>query len=260
MMEQKLRRAAEQMPEPKTTFLEVGRKACQTQPSPAPLGTRRLAIAALCVILLLATACAAVTGLGYTGMVSYLVTRSGVERALDISLPSDLDDSPCIAVSCVNVVPKDTNELLGRLFPDYRWYGLEYGVNEIVRETYSDEAGSGFAEWTETRDSWSLTVGGLDDELWQHCFSMNADGTLAPDNQMTLLRTEQYRGIDLLIGIWPIEDWENPGQISSYLHKIIWVDWEAGAIFDFNTYRPTEEFPEELLEFAKSIIDDNHPQ
>ena len=260
MMEQKLRNAAEQMPEPKTTFLEIGRKACQPKPGPTSFRTRRIAIAALCVVLLLATACAAATGLQYTGMVSPLVTRSGVERALDIELPSDLDDSPCYEVISVNVVPEGTNDILGRLFPDYRWYSLNYGVIETVRETYSDEQGNGYAEWTETRDKWDLTVGGLDNDLWQHCFSLNADGTLAPDNQMTLTRTEQYRGITLQIGVWPITDWENPDQITSYLHKIVWVDWEAGAVFDFDTYRPTDEFPEELLQFTKAIIDLNHPE
>lgn len=261
MIETKLHQAMQAGPEPVTNYSQIeGLVHKNTRKS--TVHSRRIrttAVFAVCALLLLgAVAMAATTEVNYSAWASSSESFWDAERIADklgLALPETLDDSPFCGITTMYVVPEGATYLDAITAPHYRWYDVDYGVEEIVHKDNSIT--------TEVYDDYSIAFGSTDGNLWGYVFSLDESGTWVPDNLLPgSYRTEEYNGIILQIGTWVQYDPENEGEIFAYHHKVIWVDANNHAVFSLHKSFYAEEnaadrLPSEMIEFAKSIIDLN---
>ena len=255
-MEEKLRNAAERLPEPRTAFSRI-EAAAETRRR-GRFRRWRVAAAVVCIVLMATISVAAATEVKYGGWVNWFITHGGVERRLDIEIPEEIGDSPCYDIREVNVVPMGTSWLEALFSADYRWYGIDYGRREQVEVFTSDEYGYGTTGYTETYDPWSLVVGTTEEELWKHCFSVGEDGLLEDEDTLNGVHLGEYLGVTLQYAtdVYHHDD----GTPDVYSHHVLWVDEEKQVVFSLRRtdyQENTAEFPMELLEAAREIIEMN---
>ena len=263
MIESKLHQAVQTLPVPTSTFSQIQEKAYQTQRR-SSFGVRqyrRVAALLVCVVLLMGgAAIAATTEVDYSAWATRSSAFSdcvGIADKLGIILPENIGDSPFREVTTLYVVPEGTTYLEALCTPTYQWYDVDYGVQEIIRTEHS--------ETIEASDEYSLAFGSTDGELWRYVFSLDEYGTWAPDNTLPgSYQTEEYKGITLQRGTTVHYSAESDSEIFSYQHKVIWVDTTHNVVFVLNKSFYAEEdaadkFPDKMIEFAKSIIDQNTP-
>lgn len=261
MIVTKLHQAMQAGPEPTTDYSQIEELTRKNTRNAVPhLHRIRLAAAlAACTLLLIGTvAMAATTEVNYSAWATRSDSFRSADRIADklgFSLPEVLGDSPFCEITTLYVVPEGTTYLDAITAPIYRWYDVDYGVNKVVHDDNSST--------TEVYDDYSIAFGSTEGELWGYVFSLDASGTWVPDNMLPgSYRTEEYNGITLQIGSWVQYDSENEGEIFSYHHNVIWIDTNNHAVFSLRKSFYAEEdtadqFPAEIIGFAKSIIDLN---
>ena len=263
MIETKLHQAAQTLPVPTSTFSQIHEKAywSQRRSSFDVRKYRRLAALLVCVVLLMGgAAIAATTEVDYSAWATRSSAFADCIRVADkfgITLPESIGDSPFREVTTLYVVPKGTTYIEALSTPIYRWYDVDYGVQNIVRTEHS--------ETIEVSDEYSLAFGSADGELCGYVFSLDESGIWALDNTLPgSYQTEEYKGITLQMGTTVHYNIESDSDIYSYQHKVIWVDTNLNVVFVINKSFYAEEdaadkFPDKMIEFAKSIIDQNTP-
>lgn len=263
MIESKLHQASQALPEPTSTYSQIQEKAYRNQrrSSFSVRQHRRVAALLVCVVLLMGSAAiAATTAIDYSAWASHSRAFADCVRIADklgITLPESIGDSPFCEVTTLYVVPEGTTYLEALSTPTYQWYDVDYGVQEIIRTKHS--------ETIEVSDEYSLAFGSTDGELWGYVFSLDESGTWALDNTLPgSYQTEEYKGITLQMGTTVHYNIESDSEIFSYQHKVIWVDTNLNVVFVINKSFYAEEdaadkFPDKMIEFAKSIIDQNTP-
>lgn len=256
-------------PEPATDYSRIEELARKNTRGAAPHSHRiRLAAAlAACTVLLIGTvAMAATTEVDYSAWATHSDDFSRVEKIankLGVALPDTLDDSPFYNITTMYVVPEGTTYLEAISAPVYRWYSVDYGVEDVVRKYDSDEPGSGYSESSVVYDAYSISIGSTDGELCNYVFTLDESGAWVSDNLLPgSYRTEEYNGITLQIGTWLQYDSENEDAVFSYHHQMIWVDANHHAVFSLRKSFYAEEdaadqLPAEMIEFAKEVIDLN---
>lgn len=271
MIEAKLYQAAQELPLPTSTFSLIEEKAHQSKRNThfCIRQYRRAAAILACVFLLMGGAViAATTEVAYSAWASssnsFQDAASAAEK-VGIVLPEAFGDSPFYNITTMHVIPEGTSYLEAICTPTYRWYAVDYGIQEVVRQYDSDDPDSGFSETTVIRDEFSLSIGSTDGELWDYVFSLDESGVWSLDDTLNgSFRTEEYNGMTLQIGTTVSYDWEYAGRIYGYHHRVIWVDTYRHAVFSLSQFTPTgqnaDQLPGEMLEFAKEIIDLNLPE
>lgn len=261
MMEAKLKQAAQSLPCPASNFSQIEEKAYRSQDKTL-FRVRRYRLAATVIIcaafLISGAAIAATTEVRYSAWATSSDTFESAEKAaakLGAVLPERLDDSPFYRMTEMYVVPEGTSYLEAIYTPVYRWYGVNYGVQEIVRTDHSESS--------VIYDKYSISIGSADGELCHYVFSLDESGAWALDNTLPgSYRTEQYNGITMQIGTTVQYDRENKGTAFAYHHRVIWVDGRHNVVFTLHKSFYAEEetadqIPDEMIAFAKEIIDVN---
>jgi len=263
MIESKLYQAAQALPTPTSTFAQIQQKASRNQRSLFAVVRqyRRVAAILVCTILLMGiTTIAATTEVDYSAWASRsreFVDCVRIADKLGITLPQSIGDSPFREVTTLYVVPEGTTYIEALSTPIYRWYDVEYGVQNIVRTEHS--------ETIEVNDEYSFAFGSADGDLCGYVFSLDESRTWALDNTLPgSYQTEEYKGVTLQMGTIVHYNVESDSDIFSYHHKVIWVDTNLNVVFVINKSFYAEEnaadkFPDKMIEFAKSIIDQNTP-
>lgn len=270
MIESRLYRAAQLLPEPTSTFFQIEEKAHRNRKVSSfyTRPYRRVAAIAACVFLLMSVsvAVAATTEVNYSAWAMRSNAFSDVEKIgekIGIVLPEILDDSPFYNITTMYVAPEGTTYLDALINPAYPWYSVDYGVQDVVRKYNSDEPDSGFSETTVVYDEYSLSFGSTENELYKYVFSLDESGTRILENALPgSYRTEEYNGVTMQIVTDVQYDRENSNVIFAYHHRVIWVDANNHAVFSLHKSFYAEEetadqLPGEMIEFVKEIIDMN---
>ncbi len=270
MIENRLYKAAQLLPEPTSTFVNIEEKAYRNRKVTSfhTLQYRRVAAIVACVFLLMSisVAVAATTEVNYSAWAKRSNAFYDVEKigeSIGIVLPEVLDDSPFYNITTMYVAPEGTTYLDALSNPAYPWYSVDYGVQDVVRKYNSDKPGSGFSESSVVYDEYSLSFGSTENELYKYVFSLDESGTWTHENTLSgSFRTEEYDGVTMQIVTYVQYDLENSNEIFAYHHKVIWVDANNHAVFSLHKSFYAEEeaadqLPAELIEFAKVIIDMN---
>lgn len=259
MTEVKLRQAFQAMPEPASTFSQVEDKAYhKTRKTTTYTRQHRRATAIIvCAFLIFGcTVAAATTEVNYSAWATRSTSFWDAGRIADklgIVLPEALGDSLFCEITTMHVVPEGTTYLQALFKSAYRWYDVDYGVRTDNAEPFV------------TNDEYSIAIGSTKGELWSYVFSLDETGAWALDDTLPgSYKTQEYNGVTLQIGTTVQYDRENDSKIFCYHHRVIWVDRNNNTVFVLRKSCYAEEekadlFPEELIAFAKEIIDINSP-
>lgn len=269
MIESKLRQAAQSLPVPQSTFLEIKTKA-NTGKYSISLGISRYRmVATICACLVLLLGCvtvAATTEADFSAWASRSDTFEDVKEIadkLEIVLPDTLGDSPFYNVATMYVVPQGTTYWEALNTPVYKWYSLDYGVQDVVQEYNSEAPDSGFSKSPVVYEEYSLSVGNTDNELFKYVFSLDESGVrILNDTLPGSYRTEIYNGITMQT-VTDVQYDDDTGEVFAYHHRVLWIDASNHAVFSLHKSFYAEEdaadqLPAEMLEFAKTIIDKNN--
>lgn len=269
MIESKLYQAAQALPTPKTSFCEIENKARISKNNQTFRIRRYRMVAAMlvCAFLLMGSAAvAATTEVDYSAWAKHSNQFSDAEviaEKVGVILPESIDDSLFYNITTMYVAPEGTTYLDALTNPAYPWYAVDYGVQDVVREYYSDEPDSGFSESSVVYDKYSLSFGNTENELFKYVFSLDETGArilekALPDSYYT----EEYNGITMQIVTDVQYDRDNESEVFAYHHRIIWIDEENHAVFCLHKSfyadeNAADQMPKEMIDFAKEIIDMN---
>lgn len=261
MIEAKLHQAAQNLPGPTSGFSQIEEKAYRSKNNVSfSMRQHRFAAAVLvCAFLLISgVAIAATTEVNYSAWAtrSYkFEVAEQVAEKLGVALPENLDDSLFCDITTMHVVPKGTSYLEAIYTPVYRWYDVNYGVQEIVRIDHSESS--------VTYDKYSISIGSADGELCNYVFSLDESGAWALDDTLPdSYRTAEHNGITMQIGTTVQYDGETESEVFAYHHRVIWVDTAHNAVFALHKSfyageEAADQLPDEMIDFAKEIIDLN---
>lgn len=240
-MEERLRQAAQALPEPKGDFLCIEEQAKETVKTPYVNRKKRLVILALALCLFI-TACAYSTtkyGLwgGYSSN-SFGDARRAAEK-FAYQLPETLNGSPFQSFSTAHGAPEEASYLQALLTPTYKLYTVRYAVEKMEQQ----ESGGEF-HWEENVSS--VSFGTTEKEQWKYHFSVAEDGScnysgVEPGSN----RTAEYEGYTLYL--YTIGE----------SHSVRWEDTERKMVIDMTCY--DLESQEDAVEIAKELIDLNLP-
>lgn len=268
MIENKLYQAANLLPKPASNFSQIERRSYLTSKK-TTLGLRsfrRVAVALLCIFLLTGgTVVAATTEVNYSAWANHSDSFDDAEKnaqSLGVVIPETLDDSPFFNITTMYVAPKGTTYLDALNTPAYRWYSIDYGIQDVIREYDFDSPNSGFSENPVIYDEYSLSIGSTNNELYRYIFSLDETGVR--DQTETIpgsYRVEEYNGITMQI-MTDTQFIENSGNVFVYHHRIVWVDKDNQTVFSLHKAFYAEEehadqLPGEMIDFAKEIVDSN---
>lgn len=269
MIEAKLHRASLNLPEPSSNFSIIEAKAYLDKRDQSVSSRRYCMITAIliCAILLMGSAViAATTEADYSAWATSSKSFSDVTKIADrfgVVLPTSLDDSPFYNVTTMYVVPKGTTYLEALSNPAYPWHSVDYGIQDVVREYNSNSPDSGYSESSVVYDEYSISFGSTDNELFKYVFSLDeSERRILDDALPGSYHTEEYHGVTMQIVTNVQSDEENDSKILAYHHRVIWVDVNNHAVFSLHKSFCAEEnsadqIPNEMIDFAKEIIDLN---
>lgn len=250
MTEQKLILASENLPTPESNFESVVHTASLLN-APRPIHHGRKRVVALILALLLLGGCAA-------GAVSYSYASGPIwydsyadavrlSAQIDVLVPEALGDrSPFYDVTTIHTTTQNRFWMLSWIFYRYKTVALQYGTEGIIPVTIEGKQ----EEAHGVLNSIYLQFGSTKNQLWRDIFPFTDDGVwcheeLDPDTYAT----EAYKGITLHSGVLV----RSP---LSSLNDVIWIDPELDVCFLLGSSDYTVD---ELLTFAREIIDLNHP-
>ena len=246
MIEQELTLASESLPTPKTTFSSIVHTAESLQNLPRPAFRRTRAVALVLALLLLVGCAAGAVSYTYAaGPVWYDSYEDAVNLSakIDVLVPEALNEqSPFYDVTTIHTTTQDDFWMLSWIFYRYKTIALRYGTED----TYVNEKGTTVHT---VMDNVYFQFGSTENELWRDIFPFTDDGIwcdekLSPETYAS----ESYKSTTLHSGILT-----NNG---SKLNKVIWIDETLQVCFMISSSDYTVE---ELITFAKNIIDLNHP-
>lgn len=271
MIETRLQQAVLTLPEPASSFSRIEEKAYQSQKKSSfrIRQYRQVAAILICAFLLMgSTVIAATTEVNYSAWAIHSSAFSDVQQIsekLGVVLPETLDASPFYNITTMYVAPEGTTYLDALADPAYPWYSADYGVQDVVRKYNSDAPDSGFSESSVIYDTYSVSFGSTENELFKYVFGLDESGTRILENALPgSYRTEYYNGVIMQIVTDVQYDGDNGCEVFAYHHRIIWVDADNHAVFSLHKSFYAEEdaadqLPIEMIAIAKKIIDMNIP-
>ena len=236
-MENKLRDMAGKLPHAQSTFYEITEKARVSERK--SFRGRRVAALSAVLILICSVAYAGITEADLGAWADYSSNFEDVQvvsEELGISLPENIDGSPFYNMSTMYVVPQGTSYLEAVYSPVYRWYSVDYRV-----------------ENTEYSSAFILSFGDTENELWKYVFDADANGKFEDDMRGNDLTTVEHNGMLMYM----TTQYVYGNDVTSYGHAVKWTDARNNAVFVLRKTTESEEFPESLMECAKMIIDMN---
>lgn len=269
MIESKLYQAAQALPTPKTSFCEIENKARISKNNQTFRLRRYRMVAAMlvCAFLLMGSAVvAATTEVNYSAWAKHSGQFSDAEVAAEkvgVTLPEAINDSPFYNITTMYVAPEGTTYLDALKNPAYPWYSVNYGIQNVVREYYSDKPDSGYSESIDIDDKYSLSFGSTDNKLFRYVFGLNENGDRILENAIQgSYQTVEHNGLTMQIVSDVQYDAENSNEVFAYHHRIIWIDEENHAVFCLNKAfyadeNAADQMPKEMIDLAKEIIDMN---
>lgn len=269
MIELKLYQAAQTLPIPKTSFCEIEDKAriSKDYQSFRIHRYRMVTVMLVCACLLMVSvAVAATTEVNYSAWAKHSNEIDDVKKIgenIGVVLPKAMDDSPFYNITTMYVAPEGTTYMDALANPAYPWYAVDYGVQDVMRGYHSDKPDSGFSESSVVYDKYSLSFGSTGNELFRYVFSLDETGTRILENALPdSYRTEEYNGITMQIVTDVQYDRDDKSEVFAYHHRIVWIDEENHAVFClhksfYGDEIAADQLPEEMVEFAKMIIDMN---
>lgn len=231
MIEQKLRSAAQQLPTPETELEPIIHTALQLT-TPARTPKRKRAMALILALLLLAGCTAGAVSYSITTgyATNYYTEAAQLSSRLAVQIPECLGQSPFHSATVDHVHNRDIPWLLGPLFSRYQKLFLQYGnlSDDISNVHYI-----------------MFSFGSTENEIWRSAFAVNDAGIWSDDNiAPNTYASQTYR--DILLQSGSIDE----------INNVIWIDEELDVCFTLSSSNYTID---ELLSFAKEIIDLNHP-
>lgn len=239
MMEERLQKAAQALPEPKGDFPQIEERAKKAVKMPYANRKKWLVILALALCLCI-TACAySSTKYGLWGGFSsnsFWDARHAAEK-FAYQLPETLNGSPFQSFSTAHGAPEEASYLQALLTPTYKLYTVRYAVEKMEQR----ESGGEF-HWEENVSS--VSFGTTEKEQWKYHFSVAEDGScnysgVEPGSN----RTAEYEGYTLYL--YTIGE----------SHSVRWEDTERNMVIDVTCY--DLESQEDALEIARELIDLN---
>ncbi len=153
------------MPTAKSTFYEITQRASSVKRK-SRFG-KRTVVLTLVMILVCGAVFAGVAQADFSAWADYSNDYSDVVEIsgkLGITVPEKLSDSPFYDISTLYVVPEGTSWLEALKAPAYKWYSVQYGIENIVHA----EDGKGYSP--ELNDKIILSFGDINNELWEYVF------------------------------------------------------------------------------------------
>ena len=240
-MEEKLRQAAQALPEPKGDFLCIEEWAKETVKTPYVNRKKRLVILALALCLFI-TACAfSTTKYGLWGGYSShsFSDVKWLAREFDYTFPETLNGSPFVSVSTAHGAPQGYSYLQALLMPTYKLISVSYCIEK--EEVLSD----GSSRWW-SENSVGISFGTTEKEQWKYHFSVAEDGScnyhrVEPGSN----RTAEYKGYTLYL--YTIGE----------SHSVRWEDTQRKMVIDMTCYDLEKQ--EDVIAIAAELIDLNLP-
>lgn len=266
MMEEKLKYAADCLPDPRSNFETVEEKVQKKNHKPAAAPKRRFAVVMLLVLLLVG--CVAIaepdyhlyngnwwlfSPLGYDLAEIFQAEDSQTQTAakkLGITLPETLGGHPVIAYDRFNLTNQDVPIWWAWLSPRYVYQSSFYGV-EMTEPYISEDGHEGTLHWREGAD---LIYGSTDDEIWRRQFGYDENNVFVAGNwtlanhPVEEITSFEHEGITVYVAKIGITFKDKP------MWDVSWVDEANGVVFSIEEYYET---PDILIEYAKQIIDLN---
>lgn len=253
MIEEKLQKAANHLPDPRSDFTSVEEKIRQKcQPKAIP--KRRFAIVMVLAVLLVG--CVAIAEPDYhlyNGTLHGYTPAEDTQKEADtlgITLPETLGGYPVIDFNRYNLTNQDVPYWYALLAPRYVYQSSFYGID--MEESYISEDGiEGTHHWSEGAD---VTYGSTDDEIWRRQFGYDDNNVFVAGNwalanhPVEEITSFEYEGITVYVAKIGITFKEKP------MWDVTWVDEANGVVFSIDEYC---ESPDTPIEYAKQIIDLN---
>lgn len=272
MIEQKLRNAADAMPEPLSDFTSVEeRTKKKKQPKKsAPKRRRRLAIVLSLAVLLVGCVAASapdyhlyngswwnfIPGLFFDPAEEFGLhddqTMKAAEK-LGITLPETLGGYPIISYGRWNLTNQDVPIWWAWLSPRYVYQSTYYGMEVEVPHISPD----GTEGTLHTAVGADVTYGPTDDEIWRRQFGYDENDVFVASNwtlashPVAGITTLEYEGITIYVGQIDLPSYVDPNWTK---WDVTWVDYANGVVFSMDG---DAETPDVLIECAKEIIDLN---
>ena len=229
-MEAKLLAAAEGLPQPGLDFLAI-EEAAKKMGKPRRSGRRlfRMGVA-LVLVLCLATTVYAYSGIKYglwSGLHSYGYGDVVLlNRRFDYTFPEEFCGLPFESMSIYYGAPEGASHLEALLAPTYALHSVDYGSYDTTRI--------------------HISFGTTKLDTWKYHFNVGADGFcdyegVEPGSQKTV----EYGEYTLYLYT-----------IGEY-HTVRWEDTARSLVFSMRGYGPGTESQEDVVEYAKALIDLN---
>ena len=246
MIEQKLALASESLPTPQTDFASIVHTA-DLLTAPQAASPRWKRAIALIVVLVLLGGCAAgaVTYTYAAGPTWYNSYEDAVKLSarINVLVPESLNEkSPFYDVTTIHTTTQNRFWMLSWFFYRYKTVALQYGTEG----TYvNDEGTTGYTIF----DNVYFQFGSTENELWRDIFPFNDDGIWCHEElDPSTYASTNYKDFQLQSGTL-VRPWVR-------MNTIIWIDRELNVCFMISSSDYTTD---ELLVFAKEIVDLNHP-
>jgi len=268
MIEEKLQKAAEALPENTGVFSAVENRIAEKQQRLISARRRRLAIVLVLSVLLVG--CMTVSAPDYhlyngnwwqfipglyldpadTFDLHWKQTQKAAEK-LGILLPETLGENPVISYDRFNLTNQETWIQLAWLSPRYVYQSSYYGVN--MEEPYVGSDGQeGTRHW---REGTEIFYGSTGDEIWRRQFGYDENNVFTASNhtgtwlQVAEHTTVEYRGFTLYVSTLISEE------LDCTIREVTWVDEGHGVVFSIDSQW---EETDTLIGYARKIIDLNN--
>lgn len=242
MIEQKLKAAADRLPEPKAPMPAVPLRVRRTP---------RLRMAAAIVAALLLVGCVA-GGLNITlwngGGTESWDRVDSIAWGHNLQLPRELLDTPFLDCTYYNLTTQPAVPWLwALLFPEYKYYGVHYGTELTLRDYSRNEDGIGYTQWTEREEVITVTFGSTASEHWRRQFGFDENDVHTGDqiaDKLTASDVIETGGLTLYLATYDFGQ-DVPRQ------RLYWYDYERALVVRIEMQ---SESWAPLLEAAEAIL------
>ncbi len=251
MIETKLKNAAEKLPQTKSTYYDVMKKA-ETNRNPGRIG-KRAAVFAVAMILVCGVVFAGVTEADYSAWAAYSSEYTDavkVANEVGITIPEQLCDSPFYNIATMCVVPDGTSYLEALTIPVYRWHSAAFGTETIEY----DDNGKGCSPAVVNRIT--LSFGSTENELWKYVFGADDDGSWNTDDNYNNVTTFELEETTLQLSEKKLYS-PDGDELSVIDYTVRWVDFSNNAVFVLHMSGSPDDGADAAVEIAREIISAN---
>lgn len=279
MIERRLQRAADVLPEPQSDYLAVEEAYKRNQAHiPVYRKKRRRVALLLCLSLLLVGCVAGPTvpeyhlyngnldllfpGIGFDVLIEEvgwdpeLASAEKVAENSGWTIPETLGESPFYEADKYNLTTEESHWFTAMLFHHYTYHSVSYGY-EMETEVTRDDGTPSTAHWTDA--DVRITFGSMDNEVWHRQFGFDENdiwvGSNIDGDDLVGSYPVDYNGVILYVATYYSGENFFYGLISDYRQYIHWIDYDHNTVFSLYA---RDDIPDFAISCAKELIDQIH--